>query len=834
MLRAGELSAEQLLEHYLAQIHRLDPQLNSFVFIDEARARQAARDSDARFAAGLARSMLEGIPLSVKDNILVADMPATWGSKALADFVPSQDELPIAKLRAAGAVILGKTNVPELTLEGYTKNDLFGVTHNPWNRNLTPGGSSGGAVAGVAAGLVPAAIGTDGGGSIRRPASHTGLVGWKPSTGHIARIDGFASILTDFETIGTITHTVADALLLDSILVGPDQRDRRSCVSAAMLWPQPKPRIMYIPRFGLSPVDPEVAAATQSVADSLVENGYELVQAEVFFDLDEAAHIWHVVSRAGVAWLAAQDEGRIGKMAGAMVQSMAADGQRLTGADYIGALERVFALRRRCAELFGTVDLVLTPTAAALPWAADQAYPAEIDGKIAAPRDHAVFTGWVNIAGLPAISLPVAQSASGLPIGVQFVGGFGADAAVLNFAENGGLQMTSRNSGRHFLQIPGPTNVPDKVLQAIAEPTIDHRGPAFAELGFSVLAGMQRMFQTAGPVIIYPASGTGAWEAAMVNTLSPGDTVLMVRTGWFATLWQELAQKLGLVPLLLETDWRSGADPARIEDALRQDRAHKIRAVCVVHNETSTGCTSPIADIRAAIDAAQHPALLMVDTISSLASINYCHDAWGVDVTIAGSQKGLMLPPGLSFNAISSRAQDAMTSSKLSKSYWDWQPMLDANKTGYFPYTPATNLLRGLQVAIAMLEEEGVANVFARHTRHAVATRAAVEVWAQSSGIEVQCVEPRDYSSSLTAVRLPEGQSADALRSLILHHFNMSLGNGLGPLKDRVFRIGHLGALNDLSLIGALAGVEMGLKLANISFSEGGVGAAMRSLAQDV
>jgi len=390
--------------------------------------------------------------------------------------------------------------------------------------------------------------------------------------------------------------------------------------------------------------------------------------------------------------------------------------------------------------------------------------------------------------------------------------------------------MNSRVPGRHFLQIPGPTNVPDRVLHAIVEPTIDHRGPAFAELGRAVLTGIRRVMRTSGPVIIYPASGTGAWEAALVNTLSPGDTVLMVRTGWFATLWYEMATRLGLAPIVLETDWRRGADPAVIEAALRQDSAHRIRAVCVVHNETSTGCTSPIAAVRAAIDAASHPALLMVDTISSLASIDYRHEEWGVDVTVAGSQKGLMLPPGLSFNAVSPRALAAAEMARLPRSYWDWRPMLEANAGFFFPFTPATNLLRGLQEALAMLDEEGLPNVFARHARHGAATRAAVEAWGQAGGLELQCLEPRDYSGSLTAVRLPQGHSADALRGLILKRFNMSLGNGLGQLKDRVFRIGHLGDFGDLSLIGTLAGVEMGLELAGVPHSAGGVDAAMTVL----
>ncbi len=383
------------------------------------------------------------------------------------------------------------------------------------------------------------------------------------------------------------------------------------------------------------------------------------------------------------------------------------------------------------------------------------------------------------------------------------------------------------HAGRHFLQIPGPTNVPDRVLRAIDNPTMDHRGPDFGTLGKDLLTSLRRIFQTSGPVIIYPASGTGAWEAALTNTLSPGDRVLMCRTGWFATLWNEMAQRLGLDPLLIETDWRRGADVEAIADALHADRAHRIKSVCVVHNETSTGCTSRIDEVRAAMNNAQHPALLMVDTISSLASIDYRHDEWGVDVTVAGSQKGLMLPPGLSFNAISGKALRAAESAKLPRSYWDWRAMLAANETGYFPFTPATNLLYGLHEAVKMLLEEGLDNVFARHDRFAEATRRAVRTW----GLEIQCVEPLHYSSSLTAVRLPEGHSADKLRATILDRFNMSLGNGLGILKDQVFRIGHLGDLGDLQLIGTLGGVEMGLRAAGVPHKAGGVQAAMDHLA---
>ena len=390
-------------------------------------------------------------------------------------------------------------------------------------------------------------------------------------------------------------------------------------------------------------------------------------------------------------------------------------------------------------------------------------------------------------------------------------------------------QTNARQPGRPFLQIPGPTNVPDRVLHAIAEPTIDHRGPAFAAMARQVLGGVRRVFRTDGPVVIYPASGTGAWEAALVNTLSPGDAVLMVRTGWFATLWHELATRLGLRPMLLKTDWRRGADPDAVAAALRDDPEHRIRAVCVVHNETSTGCVSPIAAIRAAIDAAFHPALLLVDTISSLASIDYRHDEWGVDVTVAGSQKGLMLPPGLSFNAVSAKALAAAETARLPRSYWDWRPMLAANADGWFPFTPATNLLRGLREALAMLEEEGLENVFARHARHGAATRAAVAAW----GLETQCAAPADHSASLTAVRLPEGHSADALRALILERFGMSLGNGLGRLKDRVFRIGHLGDFSDLQLIGTLGGVELGLAASGVPYRPGGVQAALAVLAAE-
>ncbi|HZH46823.1 MAG TPA: aminotransferase class V-fold PLP-dependent enzyme [Roseococcus sp.] len=378
-------------------------------------------------------------------------------------------------------------------------------------------------------------------------------------------------------------------------------------------------------------------------------------------------------------------------------------------------------------------------------------------------------------------------------------------------------------AGRHFLQIPGPTNVPDRVLRAMDNPTMDHRGPDFGKLGLAILEKVKPVFGTAGHVVIYPASGTGAWEAALVNTLSPGDRVLMSETGWFATLWREMAERLGLQPEFLPSDWRSGADPAAIEAALRADKAQAIKAVCVVHNETSTGCTTRVDEVRQAMDAAGHPALLLVDTISSLGSIEYQHDAWGVDVTVAGSQKGLMLPPGLSFNAVSEKALKASETARLPRAFWDWKPMIAANATGYFPYTPATNMLYALDQALDMLAEEGLQNVFARHDRHAEATRRAVRAW----GLEIQCDEPRHYSSALTAVRLPEGHSANGLRAAILEKFNMSLGNGLGKLNDRVFRIGHLGDFNDLALMGTLSGVEMGLRVAGVPHKPEGARAAM-------
>jgi len=381
-------------------------------------------------------------------------------------------------------------------------------------------------------------------------------------------------------------------------------------------------------------------------------------------------------------------------------------------------------------------------------------------------------------------------------------------------------------AGRHFLQIPGPTNVPDRVLRAIDMPTIDHRGPEFQVLAKDVLEGMKRIFRTRHPVVIFPASGTGAWEAALVNTLSPGDKVLMSETGHFASLWFKMAKKLGLEIDMIPGDWRHGADAAEIESRLKADKSHAIKAVCVVHNETSTGVTTRIPLVRKAIDAAKHPALLLVDTISSLASIDYRHDEWGVDVTVGGSQKGLMLPPGLSFNATSEKSLAASKTAKLPRSFFGWEEMIAANANGWFPYTPATNLLYGLREAIAMLEAEGLPNVFARHDRHAEATRRAVRAW----GLEVLCQNPDEYSSALTAVVMPPGHDSDALRKIILERFDMSLGMGLSKLQGKVFRIGHLGDFNDLTLMGTLSGVEMGLELAGVPHRKGGVLAAMEHL----
>ncbi|MBV9552208.1 MAG: aminotransferase class V-fold PLP-dependent enzyme [Alphaproteobacteria bacterium] len=385
------------------------------------------------------------------------------------------------------------------------------------------------------------------------------------------------------------------------------------------------------------------------------------------------------------------------------------------------------------------------------------------------------------------------------------------------------------HSGRHFLQIPGPTNVPDRVLHAMSFPTIDHRGPEFSTLGKDVIAGMKRVFQTAGAVVMYPSSGTGAWEAALVNTLSPGDRAVMFETGHFATLWRQMAGRLGIDIEFVSGDWRHGVDPARVEELLSRDREHRIKAVCIVHNETSTGVTSRVGEVRAAIDHARHPALFMVDTISSLASIDYRHDEWKVDVTVGGSQKGLMLPPGLGFNAVSDKALAAAKDARLPRSYWDWQPMLETGHTGFFPYTPGTNLLYGLREALAMLlDEEGLGNVFARHVRHGEATRRAVAGW----GLETVCLDPREHSNSLTAVFVPEGHDADRLRDTILDAFDMSLGTGLGKLKGKIFRVGHLGHFNDLMLCGTLCGVEMGLAAARVPHKSGGVAAALEFLGQ--
>jgi alanine-glyoxylate transaminase/serine-glyoxylate transaminase/serine-pyruvate transaminase len=375
----------------------------------------------------------------------------------------------------------------------------------------------------------------------------------------------------------------------------------------------------------------------------------------------------------------------------------------------------------------------------------------------------------------------------------------------------------SNRSGRHFLQIPGPTNVPDRVLRAIDLPTIDHRGPEFSKLTLEILDGLKTIFKTSGPIVIYPGSGTGAWEAALVNTLSPGDRVLMFETGWFATLWREMAERLGLVVDFVAGDWRHGVDPNEVEKRLAADSQGRIKAVLVVHNETSTGVASRIPEIRAAIDRANHPALFMVDTISTLGSMDYRHDEWGVDVAVAGSQKGLMLPPGLSFNAISAKARQAASRSRFPKSYWNWEPILKANEDGFWPYTPATNMLYGLRESIAMLNEWGLEAVFERHARLAEATRRAVNGW----GLELLALDPREYSNSLTAVLVPEHHDADHLRATILENFDMSLGAGLGRLKGRVFRIGHLGYFNELMLAGTLSGVQMGLELEGIRHGDG-------------
>lgn len=379
-------------------------------------------------------------------------------------------------------------------------------------------------------------------------------------------------------------------------------------------------------------------------------------------------------------------------------------------------------------------------------------------------------------------------------------------------------------SGRHFLQIPGPSPVPDRILRAMDMPVIDHRGPDFGVMGARILEKLKGVFKTESPVIVFPASGTGAWEAALVNVLSPGDKVLMAETGQFATLWHELATRIGLEPVFIPGDWRHGVDPEKVAARLTEDTNHEIKAVCCVHNETSTGVTSRIGDVRKAIDGTGHPALFMVDTISGLASADYRHDEWGVDVTITGSQKGLMLPPGISFNCVSKKALDAHENSGFQKSYWDWGPMLGNNASGFFPYTPATNILYGLEEALKMLlDEEGLENVFTRHKRHAKATRIAVEHW----GMEVLCQVEEEHSPVLTGVLLPDGHDADRVRDIILDKFDMSLGTGLGKVKGKVFRIGHLGHFNDLTLMGTLAGVEMGLELAGVPINKGGTQAAM-------
>jgi len=382
-------------------------------------------------------------------------------------------------------------------------------------------------------------------------------------------------------------------------------------------------------------------------------------------------------------------------------------------------------------------------------------------------------------------------------------------------------------SGRHFLQIPGPSNVPDRVLRALSQQTIDHRGPEFQRLGAEVLQGLQRVFKTTAPVVVYPAGGTGAWEAALANTLSPGDRVLMFDIGHFATLWRDVAVRLGLTVDFVPGDWRSGVDPAVVEARLAEDRGHAIKAVAVVHNETSTAVTSRLAEVRAAIDRAGHPALFLVDAVSSLGCMDYRHDEWRVDVCTSASQKGLMLPPGLGFNALSEKALAASKTARLPRSFFDWAPMLRDNKGGFFPYTPSTNLLYGLRESLAMLQEAGLEAVFARHARHAEATRRAVAAW----GLELVCARADEYSASVTAVRLPAGRDADALRQVILDRFDMSLGTGLGKLKGTTFRIGHLGDFNDLMLAGTLAGVEMGLGLAGLPCPREGVSAALEYLA---
>lgn len=386
----------------------------------------------------------------------------------------------------------------------------------------------------------------------------------------------------------------------------------------------------------------------------------------------------------------------------------------------------------------------------------------------------------------------------------------------------------SSKSGRHFLQIPGPSNTPDRVLRAMARPTVDHRGPEFARLTLEILERLKTVFQTSKPVLLFPSSGTGAWEAALVNTTSPGDRVLGFETGQFAVQWRNVANRLGLTVEWIESDWRHGVDASTVEAKLSEDSNHSIKAVMVVHNETSTGITSRVAEVREAIDSAAHPALLLVDAVSSLGSIDYRHEEWGVDVTVCASQKGLMLPPGLGFNAVSDKAMAASEAAAFQRSYWDWGPVLEMNKSGFFPYTPPTNLLFGLDVALDMLLQEGLANIFSRHHRLATATRRAVGKW----GLEICGLVPSEHSDTLTAVLMPDGHDADELRRLILDRFDMSLGTGLGKVKGRVFRIGHLGDLNDLMLAGTLCGVEMGLSLAAVPHKRGGVNAALEYLAR--
>jgi alanine-glyoxylate transaminase/serine-glyoxylate transaminase/serine-pyruvate transaminase len=383
------------------------------------------------------------------------------------------------------------------------------------------------------------------------------------------------------------------------------------------------------------------------------------------------------------------------------------------------------------------------------------------------------------------------------------------------------------HTGRHFLQIPGPSNIPDRVLRAIDRPVMDHRGAEFASIVKESLEGMQKIVQTRGPVLMYPASGSGAWEAAIVNTLSAGDRVLMFETGHFSRLWRQVAERFGLHVDYLPGTWRTGVVIADVEAKLAEDKDHQYKAVMVAHNETSTGTTSKVFELRRMMNRLGHPALLMVDAVSSLGSIEYCHDEWEVDVMVASSQKGLMLPPGLAFNAISERALAASKTAKLPRSYWDWQEVLELSRNGFFPYTPSINLIFGLREAVQVLLEEGLPNVFARHERHGNATRAAVRAW----GLELVCEDPTEYSNTVTAVFTPEGHSADALRAIILEKFDMSLGAGLSKLANKVFRIGHLGHFNDLMLAGTLAGVEMGLRLSGVPHKEGGVMAAVDSLA---